>query len=199
MSVVAIAGVGGALGPAVVARLEGPIAGAGRTLPQGVDDAQSIDFLDAQAAQAWAEDLEAKFGGVRALLHLVGGWTGGHDAAAWATVEGPLIRSLQNTANAFAEPLKRSQGRFVMISSAQAVKPTWSNAAYAAAKAAAEAWTLALAGELKESGATANVLAINAIGDKPSSQRPEQIAEAIAFLLSDAGAKMNGQRLALHR
>ena len=36
-------------------------------------------------------------------------------------------------------------GRFVLVSAKQAQNPTNENASYAAAKAAAEAWTLALA------------------------------------------------------
>ena len=50
-----------------------------------------------------------------------------------------------------------------MVSSKQAQAPTHDNAAYAAAKAAAEAWTLALADGFTGTGATANVVVVNAI------------------------------------
>jgi NAD(P)-dependent dehydrogenase (short-subunit alcohol dehydrogenase family) len=96
------------------------------------------------------------------------------------------------------------------VSSVQAQAPTAANAAYATAKAGAEAWTLALADELADSGGTANVVVVNAIvtpqmraenPDKPytSFTDASQIAEAIAFLLDEGGSKMNGQRLSLHR
>jgi NAD(P)-dependent dehydrogenase (short-subunit alcohol dehydrogenase family) len=97
------------------------------------------------------------------------------------------------------------------MSAKQAVAPTHDNAAYAAAKAAAETWVYALAdGFAKDaSGATANVIAINAlVTPQMREAEPEKafktftdagdIAEAIRFVLSDAGAKMNGQRVALH-
>ena len=88
-------------------------------------------------------------------------------------------------------------------------EPTSTNAAYAAAKAAAEAWTLAYADELSETGGTANVLAVNAIvTPQMREQNPEKkyatftdarhMADAIAFLLSASAQRMNGQRLALH-
>ena len=100
-------------------------------------------------------------------------------------------------------------GRFVLVSSTQAQKPDGTNASYGAAKAAAETWTLALADSLAESGATANIVVVNAIltpamreenPDKPFATftSAEDIAEAIAFLCSDAAQKMNGARLELH-
>ena len=111
---------------------------------------------------------------------------------------------------AFHDALTQSDhGRFVLVSSSQAQSPTATNASYAAAKAAAESWTLALAESFKESAATANIVVVNAIlTPRMREQNPdkeyrtftsaEQIAEAIAFVCSDAAAKMNGKRLSLH-
>ncbi len=109
-------------------------------------------------------------------------------------------------------PLAASEhGRFVLVSSKQGQDPDGTNAAYGATKAAAESWTLALADSFRqaESAATANIIVINAIlsqrmrdenPDKPyrSFTSTDDIAEAIAFLCSDAGAKINGKRLPLH-
>ena len=100
-------------------------------------------------------------------------------------------------------------GRFVLVSAAQAQSPQGTNAAYGAAKAAAEAWTLALADSFKDTSATANVIVVNAIltprmrAENPDKEyrtftSAEEIAEAIGFILSDAAAKMNGKRLSLH-
>ncbi len=105
--------------------------------------------------------------------------------------------------------LASDHGRFVLVSSSQAQSPEGTNAAYAAAKAAAESWTLALADSFKDTAATANIIVVNAIltprmreesPDKSfgSFTSAEQIAEAIAFVCSDAAAKMNGKRLSLH-
>jgi NAD(P)-dependent dehydrogenase (short-subunit alcohol dehydrogenase family) len=118
---------------------------------------------------------------------------------------------VQHTTRAFGPALKAAgeRGRFVLVSSAQAQRPTRTNAAYAAAKAAAEAWTLSLADELAETGGTANILVVNAIVTPEMREaNPEkayrtftdarQMADGIAFLLSEGAQKMNGQRLSLH-
>jgi NAD(P)-dependent dehydrogenase (short-subunit alcohol dehydrogenase family) len=227
--VVAIAGAGGSLGPIVSGHLAergARLALAERT-PElarscadslGVDedrcDTYAVDLLDPEAARGWAQHAVSKFGGVDALVHLVGGWRGGKPIAE-APVEddeflhGLLVRSVQTATRAFLPHLVERAGRFVIVSSVQAQSPTSTNAAYATAKAGAEAWTLALADELAGVGGTSNVVVVNAIvtpqmraenPDKPytSFTDASQIAEAIAFLLDEAGSKMNGQRLSLH-
>ena len=95
-----------------------------------------------------------------------------------------------------------------MIGAGQASAPTHPNASYAAAKAAADTWTLALADRFKGTGSTANIVVVGAIltpamraesPDKDFStfSPAEQIADAIAYLCSDDAASMNGQRLTL--
>jgi NADP-dependent 3-hydroxy acid dehydrogenase YdfG len=205
---VAVAGAAVGLGPAVCRALADAGAEvAGTDVSQekldalALDRAEVVDLLDGDAARGWAESL----GDVDAVLHLVGGWRGGTplgeaDLADWDLLHNLLIRTVQHTSRAFLPALRRSpHGRFALVSAAAARKPTSGNAAYAAAKAAAEAWTLALADELKETDATANVVVVNAIGDaKPSFTPPEHLAQTFVWLLSDAAAKMNGQRVDLH-
>jgi NAD(P)-dependent dehydrogenase (short-subunit alcohol dehydrogenase family) len=227
--VIVIAGVAGGLGPVVAQRLAGTgatIAGtdvsqeridavaAGLRLPAERWDGRAVDLLDEGATREWCASLRERFGGVDALLHLVGGWRGGealHEAplADWDLLHDLLIRTVQHTTRAFHDALLAGEhGRFVLVSSKQAQAPTNTNAAYAAAKAAAEAWTLALADGFEGAAATANVIVVDAIltqrmrEESPGEAFPtftpaEHIAEAIAFLCSDAGEKMNGQRLAL--
>jgi NAD(P)-dependent dehydrogenase (short-subunit alcohol dehydrogenase family) len=227
--VVAIAGAGGSLGPIVSAHLAGhgaKLALAERTpdlarscasqldVDEERCDTFAVDLLDADAARGWAERAASKFGGVDALVHLVGGWRGGKPIAE-APVEddeflhGLLVRSVQTASRAFLPYLIERAGRFVIVSSIQAQRPTSTNAAYAAAKAGAEAWTLALADELAPAGGTANILVVNAIvTPQMRAENPDkayatftdasQIADGIAFLLGDGGTKMNGQRLSLH-
>jgi NADP-dependent 3-hydroxy acid dehydrogenase YdfG len=205
---VVVAGAGGGLGPAVCSALaaEGAsVIGTDRDEERlsalDLADAEVVDLLDAAAATAWAQRL----GDVDALLHLVGGWRGGTpigeaDLADWDLLHDLLIRTVQHTSRAFLPALKRSaHGRFALVSAKQAQQPTSGNAAYAASKAAAEAWTLALADELKDTQATANIVVVNAIGDaKPSFTPPAQIAGTLVWLCSDAAARMNGKRVALH-
>jgi NAD(P)-dependent dehydrogenase (short-subunit alcohol dehydrogenase family) len=228
--VIAIAGVGGGLGPLVAARLAeagAMVAGTGRNqevldslpgemgIPAERWDGRAVDLLDEAAAREWCAALVERFGHVDGLIHLVGGWRGGtplHEAplSDWDLLHDLLIRTVQHTSRAFSAPLRASgSGRFALVSSKQAQAPTHDNAAYAAAKAAAEAWTLALGDELAADGGAANILVVNAIvtpemraadPDKAfkSFTDAADIAAAIAFMFGDATTKMNGKRLSLH-
>jgi NAD(P)-dependent dehydrogenase (short-subunit alcohol dehydrogenase family) len=227
--VFAIAGVGGGLGPVVAERLASAGAtvagtdrdqgridelGAGLGLPTERWDGRAVDLLDEGAARGWCAALLERFGRVDGLLHLVGGWRGGqalHEAplSDWDLLHDLLIRTVQHTTRAFHDALLAGEhGRFVLVSAKQAQAPSDSNAAYAAAKAAAEAWTLALADGFAGSRATANIVVVDAIltqrmreenpdGDFSTFTPAGHIAEAIAFLCSDAAGEMNGQRLPL--
>ncbi len=227
--VYAIAGVGGGLGPVVAERFGAAgaiVSGADRDqrrvdelgeelgLPAERWDGRAVDLLDEVATREWCAALVERFGRVDGLLHLVGGWRGGqplHEAplADWVLLHDLLIRTVQHTTRAFHDALlAASNGRFVLVSAKQAQAPSNSNAAYAAAKAAAEAWTLALADGFAGTPATANAVVVDAIltsrmreedpeGDFSSFTPAEHIAEAIAFLCSDAAQETNGQRLTL--
>lgn len=227
--VIAIAGVGGGLGPLVAQRLAEAgaiVAGTDRDqdaldslaadlgLPPERWDGRTADLLDQDATRAWCAGLVERFGRVDGLVHLVGGWRGGeplHEAplADWELLHDLLIRTVQHTTRAFHDQIAASsQGRFVLVSAKQAQAPTNTNAAYAAAKAAAEAWTLAYADGFEPGGPTANIVVVDAIltprmreedpeKDFPTFTPAEDIAAAIAFLCSDAAKKMNGQRFPL--
>src|SRR5919108_3188317 len=228
--VIAIAGAGGGLGPVVAKRLAD--AGAALSLvdrhqeiadgvakdlglPDDRVDPRALDLLDPAAATDWAKSTEERFGRVDGLLHLVGGYRGGDpidsfDLADYEFLHDLLVRTLQHTSRSFHSALTKSDhGRFVLVSAAAAQNPTSTNAAYASAKAAAEAWTLALADSFAGTRATANVIVVNAIEtpgmreENPEIERPtftpaEDLADAIAFLCSDSASRMNGQRLSLH-
>lgn len=227
--VIAIAGVGGGLGPLVAQRLAeagATVAGTDRNqdtldslaadldLPPERWDGRTVDLLDEDAARAWCAALVERFGRVDGLVHLVGGWRGGeplHEAplADWEFLHDLLIRTVQHTTRAFHGQIAASpHGRFVLVSAKQAQAPTNSNAAYASAKAAAEAWTLAFADGFEPGGPTANIIVVDAIltprmreenpdEDFPTFTPAEDIAGAVAFLCSDAAKKMNGQRFPL--
>lgn len=208
--VAAIAGAGGGLGPQVVARLKADgwtVAGTDREADRcegiGLDHMAVVDLLDPEAAAGWAAQLLGEYGRVDALVHLVGGWRGGRlidetPADDLEFLNDLLVRTVQNATRAFLPALREAGGRFLLVSSSQAQRPDAKNAAYAAAKAAAESWTLALAADLGEHGGTANILVVHAIGDKPSFTPPADIAEAGALLLGEHGSRVNGQRIALH-
>jgi NADP-dependent 3-hydroxy acid dehydrogenase YdfG len=228
--VIAIAGAAGGLGPTVVRRLadDGASIGAtdrdqGRLDQLGQDlvlsdqrfDGRVVDLLSADGAAEWASALGEKFGRVDALVHLVGGWTGGDPIATaslddYAWLHDLLVRTVQHTTRAFYEQLAGSDhGRFVLVSSSQAQHPDGTNASYGATKAAAESWTLALADSFKDTKATANIIVVNAIltprmrDENPEKEfrtftSAEDLADAIHFVVGDSAAKMNGKRLELH-
>jgi len=224
--VIAVAGGTGNVGPTVVRRLA---AAGARTCVCGRDrgsleelageigssiDTDVVDLLDAAATRRWADDLAARHGHVDGVVQLVGGWRGGTPIEEapledWDVLSTLLVRTLQHATQAFAPHLIASgRGRFVVIGAGQASAPTHPNASYAAAKAAADAWTLALADRFKGTGSTANIVVVGAIltpamraesPDKDFStfSPAEEIAGAISYLCSDEAASMNGQRLTL--
>ncbi|MCW3013402.1 MAG: short-chain dehydrogenase [Solirubrobacterales bacterium] len=229
---IAIAGANGSLGPYVaraVAAAGATVALTDRDLPAleilaaelGVPaervDCQVVDLMDEAATRKWAASVRSRFGGVDGLLHLVGGWRGGKPLATapaedWEVMHQLLVRTVQNTSRAFYEALNDSGcGRYAIIGARQAAEPSHKNAAYATAKAAAEAWTFALADAFAEAdhGATANVVAINAlVTPEQRTAEPdkafktftdaEDIADTLVWLCSDAAGKTNGQRIALY-
>jgi NAD(P)-dependent dehydrogenase (short-subunit alcohol dehydrogenase family) len=232
-AVVAIAGAGGGAGPALAGRMAA--AGATVVLVDAVADraeavaeqvrsaggraeAGVVDLLDDEATRAWSSTLLARYGRVDGLVHLVGGWQGGSPLtdpvvlAQWDALEGPLVRTVQRTAAAFRDALAASpSGRFVLVSSAEATRPTQKNAAYAAAKAAAEAWTLALAHSFTGTAAAATVVVVKALLTPAMRQaKPDaafagytpvaDLAESIAGLWDAPAAEVNGTRVWLtHR
>jgi len=226
--VVAIAGATGGLGPTVAEafmragaslslvdrdqeKLNALVASLGA--PPGRHHCAAVNLLDAEQTQEWAAQVQQRYGRVDAALHLVGGYRGGQKIAAfpaddWELLKHLLIETTWNVMRAFAEPLKAHRGRFILVSSPQSQRPAHTNAAYAACKAASETLTLALADEFRGTGATANIIIVNAIltpqmrADKPDADyskfaAAEDIADAMLYLCSDAAASMNGQRLAL--
>jgi NAD(P)-dependent dehydrogenase (short-subunit alcohol dehydrogenase family) len=224
--VLAVAGGAGNVGPTVVRRLaeEGALVCACGRDREGLDalatevgvpiETDVVDLLDAEATRGWASDLVARHGRVDGVVHLVGGWRGGTPIEEspledWDVLSVQLVRTLQHATQAFTSHLIASgHGRLVVIGAGQAQAPTHPNASYAAAKAAAETWTLALADRFRGTGSTANIVVVGAIltpamrAESPdkdfSTFTPaEEIAEAIAYVCSDAAASMNGQRLTL--
>lgn len=226
-AVVAVAGAGGGAGPALARRLadagalvavaDADLARAQRvaddvTAAGGRAEAVAVDLLDADATTAWASDLTDRHGHVDGLVHLVGGWRGGTPLALaglddWEALEPPLVRTVARTAQAFHDVLLASSaGRFALVSSREATKPNQTNAAYAAAKAAAETWTLALADAFSSSSAAATIIVVKALltpamrEAKPdaafSGYTPvADLAETVAGLWDAPADAVNGARI----
>ncbi len=234
-AVIAVAGAAGPAGRATLLRLAeagavvvGSDANPER-LAEAVDAARyahggatvigdTVDLLDLEQTREWADRTEKEFGRIDGLVHLVGGWRGSStfaetDLRDWDALHRLLIRTVQHTSLAFHDALERSgNGRFLLISAAGASKPTAGNAAYAASKAAAEAWTLAMADGFRKAGgeqgprAAAAILVVKAlVNDQMRAERPNakfagftdvsELAEAIAGVWDRPAQEVNGQRL----
>jgi NAD(P)-dependent dehydrogenase (short-subunit alcohol dehydrogenase family) len=234
-AVIAVAGAGGPAGRATLLRLAeagAVVVGSDNNperLAEAVDAAryahggatvvgEKVDLLDLQSVRDWATHIEKDFSRVDGLVHLVGGWRGGASFAEtsvsdWDLLERLLIRTVQHTSLAFFDALQRSdRGRYVLISAAGATKPTAGNAAYSAAKAAAEAWTLAMADGFRKAGgeggptSAATILVVKAlVHDAMRAERPnakfagftdvDDLAESIAGVWDKSAAEVNGNRL----
>ncbi|MEV7771384.1 SDR family NAD(P)-dependent oxidoreductase [Kitasatospora sp. NPDC086791] len=235
--VIAVAGASGPAGRAVLRRLTADgatVIGAdidAQRLESALDatrvavrgakvSGQVIDLLDPQEVHDWADHLESEHGHVDGLIHLVGGWRGSKtffDSRLddWDFLHDTVVRTLQHTSLAFQPALVRSPaGRYAMISAAAAHKPTAGGAAYAAAKAATEAWTLAMADSFKkettdpdgEPTAAAAILVIKAlVSPEMRAEKPEakfagftdtaDLADHLAGLWDRPAAELNGQHL----
>ncbi|MFG1859788.1 SDR family NAD(P)-dependent oxidoreductase [Microbispora bryophytorum] len=212
--VIVVLGAGGPAGRAVTGRfaeLGDTVIGVDRS---GAEGCLAVDLLDRDAVRGLAERVRAEHGRVDGVVHLVGGWRGSKTFAGtslddWDLLHDLLIRTLQNVSLEF-EPLLRASGngRFVIVSARAAQKPTQGGAAYAAAKAAAEAWTLSLADALKDTSAAAVVLVVNAlVHDEMRAANPDKpyrtftdvkdLAAAIAGLWDEEPAAVNGRRIDL--
>ncbi|MEV4169065.1 SDR family NAD(P)-dependent oxidoreductase [Nonomuraea sp. NPDC049709] len=175
---------------------------------------QHVDLLDRAAVQALADSVEGEHGRVDGVVHLVGGWRGSSSFAEtslddWDLLHDLLIRTLQNVSLAFEPLLRRSDdGRFVIVSAKAAERPSAGGAVYAAAKAAAEAWTLALADSLRGTHSAAAILVVKAlVNDAMRAASPDakfsgftdvnDLAAAIGGLYDRPAAEINGTRLDL--
>ncbi|MFJ7071505.1 SDR family NAD(P)-dependent oxidoreductase [Streptomyces sp. NPDC098781] len=234
-AVIAVAGAGGPAGRAALRRLAeagATVVGADNDperLAEAVDAAryasggaavtgETVDLLDLDSTRDWALRTEKEFGRVDGLVHLVGGWRGSETFIKtslddWDFLELLLIRTVQHTSLAFFEPLQRSdRGRYLLISAAGASNPTAGNASYAAAKAAAEAWTLALADAFHKAGggeeltSAAAILVVKALvhdtmrADRPNAKFAgftdvKDLADAVVGVWDKPAAEVNGNRL----
>ncbi len=168
--------------------------------------ASVVDLRDGQALRATAEAVTAKFGGVHALIHLVGGWIGGKTLVEASADDlefmlGQHVWTTFHLFQSFTPSLASSGGGRVIIVSASTVpNPPGKTGAYAAAKAAQENLVLTLAAELKDKGVTANILQVRAIDVKNEGNgtTPDDIVAAMLYLFSEAASKISGARIPLY-
>jgi NAD(P)-dependent dehydrogenase (short-subunit alcohol dehydrogenase family) len=165
-----------------------------------------VDLRDSSAVRSTAEAVAAQFGGIHALIHLVGGWTGGKTLT--ETPEEDLTAMLgQHVWTTFHlfqsfSPLliKSGWGRVITVSPSTVPNPPPKRGVYTAAKAAQETLMLSLAAELKEHHVTANIIQVYAIDVENTGKgtTPDEIIAAMLYLFSDDASKISGARIPLY-
>jgi len=174
------------------------------------------DLSDPAAAAQLAARVRERHGRVDGLAHLIGGYRGGdgftsNSEADWRFLASSLIDTLRHVTLAFHDDLVRSTGgRAVIVSARAAESPTAGSANYATAKAAAEAWMLALADSFRATapGSAATILVVKALVDErmraqtphrkfPGFTDVDDLAARIVGLWSMDVRACNGARIAL--
>jgi NAD(P)-dependent dehydrogenase (short-subunit alcohol dehydrogenase family) len=172
-------------------------------------EGEQLDVTDERAVRRLVDAAIQRHSRIDALVNAIGGYAG--DVKLWELETSMLDRMLALNLRSFhmlaraAVPvfLKQSRGAIVNVVAQAALDPAAGASAYAASKAAALAMTTALAKELAGSGVRANSI-LPRIIDTPANRqampkanfskwtRPEDIAELILFLCSDAAAAVHG-------
>ena len=167
-----------------------------------------VDLGDATAAEAALRIAADALGGLDALVNIAGTFRyetlADGDLDTWDLLYRINLRTAVAASKA-ALPflLKSNSGRIVNIGAMGAMKAGAGMGAYAASKAGVAKLTEALAEELKEHGITVNALLPSIIDTPPNRAdmpkahfdrwvKPEQLADAVAFLLSDRASAITG-------
>ncbi|MBD1592026.1 SDR family oxidoreductase [Arthrobacter sp. S1_S22] len=179
------------------------------------------DLARMEEVQQLRAEVSAAAGPMDAVIHLVGGWRGARGITDqtdedWDFLERGAITTLRNVSRVFYDDVAASpDGRLAMVSSTAVAKPSAAAASYAAAKAAAEAWTMAVAdGFRRDSGrvdggkaAAVVLVAKSLVNDGLRRSHPERsfpgatdvgdLARAVVGLFHVPAAELNGSRMLL--
>ncbi len=186
---------------------------------------QVADLSDRPRCEALAQRIRGRHHRIDGLVHLVGGWRGAarfveNSDEDWAILSHSLVDTLRHITIALHDDLAASaDGRAVIVSATAVDTPTPGGANYAAAKAATEAWMMALAesfarGQSKSKTeptwqrSAATVLVIKALVDRAMRDAdPDKsfagftevraLAARIVELFTDDASDINGSRISL--
>ena len=124
----------------------------------------AIDLLDAAAVAAAVEKAVARFGGIRAAIHLAGGFTMGSpvhetDADTWQRMLDLNVNTMLHSAAAVVPLMRRARRGFIVnVGAASAVRGAAKMGAYIASKSALMRLTESMAAELREDGINVNAV-----------------------------------------
>jgi NAD(P)-dependent dehydrogenase (short-subunit alcohol dehydrogenase family) len=183
--------------------------------PHPAFSAMPAELSSGDAARKLVAGVVARFGGIDALVHLMGGFAGGRSVADTddATLEKMLdlnYRAAFYVARAVLPQMRQQGGgRILAVASRQAVEPGAMVGAYSASKAALVALIRTIALENKDRSISANTV-LPATLDTPANRaadpeadrslwvHPSQVAALLVHLASDAGAQVTGAAIPVY-
>ena len=183
--------------------------------------AMACDVTDGPATRALVDEVVARFGRVDVLVNNAGINVEGRiedlDDDAWDRCFAVNVGGVFKMCRAVAPAMKAQRsGRIVNAASFAAIVPSVGAGAYAASKSAVVQLTRTLAGELGPWGITANAYApgmiptaMNGFAEMPAANQdrlldtltlrrwgdPQEVADAVVFLASDAARYVTGTLL----
>jgi len=178
-----------------------------------------FDVRDGQAVERVVADVADRLGAIDILINNAGIIADGlfmmMPPKNWQSVIDTSLNGFYNMTRPVIEQMVRKRkGAIVSISSASSLMPNRGQANYAAAKAGLNAASRAVASEVGRLGIRVNVVApglieTDMIQKAPKEQikamipmarigKPEEVAEVVAFLCSDAASYVTGQIISVN-
>jgi NAD(P)-dependent dehydrogenase (short-subunit alcohol dehydrogenase family) len=169
-----------------------------------------VDLTDFAATKQAVDAFAAHFGKIDGLANVAGGFRwqtlADGDLSGWTDLYRMNLLTAVNATKAALPHLRASHGAIVNVGSAPAKKAGAGMGAYAASKAGVLRLTESLADEEKKAGVRVNAVLPTIIdtprnrADMPKADfsrwvKPEDIAKAIMFLLSDDATAVTGAEL----
>lgn len=177
--------------------------------------ATSVDLRHAEPVEAMVREVVARLGRIDVLVNTVGGYWGGsavHETAPeqWESLFDLNVRTLLVVSRAVIPTMiAQGYGKVVNVAARAALSGAARMGAYSAAKSAVVRITESMAAELKQLGINVNCVlpgTMDTAGNRarmpqadPSRWvRPEDVAEVILFLASDAARAVHGAAVAVY-